>query len=200
MGAGHRWALEPRLAAVIYSCSLHQHCIFSWLSSCHGANPTQRRWHKKDVSDLWNPGEGWTARPPTTRTRMPLVSGAAGTRNFRAHWVFVISCLCFLVHWLHSFFTANGFFQMVGNLVTSILQNSSFDFCQQRRSDSLGSSWKKIPLKSSDWPGLYKKPPLDWSNVAKETHRIRTCKNWHVLLFLLFGCSVVSDSFRLHGL
>lgn len=141
--------------------------FFPWLSSCHGVNLTQRGWRRKDVSDSQNPGEGWTARPPTTRrTRMPLVSGAAGTRNFSAHWVFAISCFCFLVTWLHYFCTTNSFYQMVRTLVTNSLQNSSFDFRQQRSSDCLGCSWNKIPPKSSDWPGLCKMPPLDQANVA----------------------------------
>ena len=122
----------------------------------------------------------------------------------------LIECLpslAFVSLWPGSipFCTTNSFYQMVRTLVTNSLQNSSFDFRQQRSSDYLGCSWNIIPPKSSDWPGLYKMPPLDQANVAKETHPVRTdmyccfcysAAQWCLILCDCMDCSTPGFSVR----
>lgn len=143
LATGDLGRLEARLdavAAMIHGCSLQPCCIFSWLSSCHVANPSQRSWSKKGC--LWLMESKRRLNNQTTHHEKDRDATGLGHR-----WNQVSVCRplplfpCALASFL---FTTDGFFQMAGISVSNSSWNSSFDFHQQRRSDSLGSSWKKF--------------------------------------------------------
>ena len=148
LATGDLGRLEARLhavAAMIYSCSLQPGCTFSLLSICRVANPSQRSWSKKGC--LWLVESKRRLNNQTTHHEKDR-----DTTGLRHRWNQELQCwlsVCRLLPLFPCalasfFFTTDGFFQMAGISVSNSSWNSSSDFHQQRRSDSLGSSWKKF--------------------------------------------------------